>query len=264
MMTIKEYIAPDSIEEAYKILTSKRNNLILGGCGFIKMGSKNINTAIDLCNLSLDYIKERDNEILIGADTTLRQLETNDIIKNYCGGAISEGVSHIVGVQFRNMARVGASVFSRYGFSDLLPPLLVLDAKVRLYKGGIIDLKDFLEKKYEKDILIEVILPKEDGIAVFDCLRRTSGDFPIINGAMFKGKGGEYRIAIGARPQRAKLVTKAAKELENGANIEKVQNRVLEEISFGTNIRGSKEYREDMAKVLIKRMHDKVGEHHDK
>ncbi|MGF7058161.1 FAD binding domain-containing protein [Brassicibacter mesophilus] len=264
MITIKEYVAPKSIEKAYEILMARKNNIILGGCGFIKLGSKNIGTAIDLCNLSLDYIIENEDKILIGADTTLRQLETNNIIKNYCGGAISQGVSNIVGVQFRNMARVGASVFSKYGFSDLLPSLLVLDARVRLYNGGVMDLKYFLEKKYDKDILLEVILPKKDGIAEFDCLRKSSGDLSIINGAMFRSKGGEYRIAIGSRPQRAKLAEKAAKDLGDGLNIEKAADRAVDELHFGTNMRGRKEYREDMCKVLIKRMHDRVGDYHDR
>lgn len=263
MITIKEYVAPNSIEETYEILMARRNNLILGGCGFIKMSSKNINTAIDLCNLSLDYITENEHEILIGADTSLRQLEINSIIKNYCGGAISQGVSHIVGVQFRNMARVGASVFSRYGFSDLLPSLLVLDARVKFYNSGIIDLKDFLERKYEKDILLEVILPKKEGIATYDCLRKSYGDFPIINGAMFKGKNSEYKISIGARPQRAKLAHKAAIALKNGTTIENIQDMVLEEISFGANMRGSKAYREDMCKVLVNRMYRKIGDYYD-
>lgn len=264
MITIKEYVAANSIEEAYEILMARRNNVILGGCGFIKLGSKNIGTAIDLCNLSLDYIIEKEDEILIGAETTLRDLETNSIIRNYCGGAISQAVSHIVGVQFRNTARVGASVFSRYGFSDLLPPLLVLDAKVKLYKGGVMDLKDFLEMKYEKDILLEVILPKKDGIAVYDCLRKSSGDLPIINGALFKGKNGEYKIAIGSRPERAKLAERAARDLEKGLDIESVAERVVEELKFGSNMRGSKEYREDMCRVLVTRMYDMVGDYNDR
>ncbi len=263
MITIKEYVAPNSIEEAYEILMARRNNLVLGGCGFIKMGSKNINTAVDLCNLSLDYIDEKEDAILIGADTSLRKLEMNNIIKNYCGGVISQGVSNIVGVQFRNMARVGASVFSRYGFSDLLPSLLVLDAKVRLFDGGVMDLKEFLEKEYKKDILMEVILPKKEGIAVFDCLRKSSGDFPIINGAMFKGKDGEYRVSIGARPQRAKLAERAAKDLECG-DITKAQGTIVEELNFGSNIRANREYRQDMCIALLKRMHDKVGDYHDR
>ncbi|MDU5081143.1 FAD binding domain-containing protein [uncultured Tissierella sp.] len=259
MITIKEYVAPASLEEAYKILMSGKTNLILGGFGFIKMGSRAVNKAIDLCNLSLDYITETTDEILIGAETSLRTLEINEIIRNYCGGAISEGVSNIVGVQFRNMAKVGASVFSRYGFSDLLPSLLVLDAKVRLYKGGIMDLEEFLEKDFERDILVEVILPKKKGMAVYDCIRKSTGDFPIINGAIFRGEDGQYKIAIGSRPQRAKLAVKAAKALEDGENIETVVDIIPEELHFGTNVRGSKEYREDMSKALVSRMYCKVG-----
>lgn len=264
MITINEYIAPESLEEAYRILMARRNNLVLGGCGFIKMGSRIIGTAIDLCNLSLDYIMENEDNILIGAETTLRELEINSIIKNYCGGAISQSVSNIVGVQFRNMAKVGASVFSKYGFSDLLPSLLVLDAKIRLFNGGIMELEEFLEKKYEKDILIEVILPKKDGVAVYECLRKTSGDLSIINGAMYKGRNGEYRIAIGSRPQRAMLAERASQILENEKDMDKALNTIVEELHFGTNIRGSKEYRQDMCKVLIKIMHDKVGDYHDR
>ncbi|CAK7078499.1 FAD binding domain-containing protein [Tissierella sp.] len=259
MITIKEYVAPASLEEAYKILMSGKTNLILGGFGFIKMGSRAVNKAIDLCNLSLDYITETTDEILIGAETSLRTLEINEIIRNYCGGAICEGVSNIVGVQFRNMAKVGASVFSRYGFSDLLPSLLVLDAKVRLYKGGIMDLEEFLEKDFERDILVEVILPKKKGMAVYDCIRKSTGDFPIINGAMFRGEDGQYKIAIGSRPQRTKLAVKAAKALEDGENIETVVDIIPEELHFGTNVRGSKEYREDMSKALVSRMYCKVG-----
>ena len=36
MVTIKEYKAPDTLEEAYELLVSKNSNEILGGCGFIK------------------------------------------------------------------------------------------------------------------------------------------------------------------------------------------------------------------------------------
>lgn len=79
MVTIKEYSVPQSLEEAYKILISK-NNVILGGCGFIKLSNKNIGTAIDLKDINLNYIKE-DKNILIGADTSLRSLEIDKTIK---------------------------------------------------------------------------------------------------------------------------------------------------------------------------------------
>ncbi|MDU9052613.1 MAG: FAD binding domain-containing protein, partial [Clostridioides difficile] len=97
MITIKEYVVPKSLDEAYELLISRKNNIILGGCGFLKLGSKNIGSAIDLKDLALDYINETDDSILIGADTSLRTLELNKVIKNYCNGVISNAVSNIVG-----------------------------------------------------------------------------------------------------------------------------------------------------------------------
>lgn len=36
MITIKEYVVPKSLDEAYELLISRKNNIILGGCGFFK------------------------------------------------------------------------------------------------------------------------------------------------------------------------------------------------------------------------------------
>ena len=50
-----------------------------------------------------------------------------------------------MGVQFRNSVTIGGSIYSRFGFSDILTSLLTLDTYVEMYKGGIIPLKDFVE-----------------------------------------------------------------------------------------------------------------------
>ena len=62
---------------------------------------------------------------------TLRQLETNTDLNRYFDGLMREMVRHIVGVQFRNGATVGGSLYGRYGFSDVLTALLVLDTEGR-------------------------------------------------------------------------------------------------------------------------------------
>ena len=46
LITIKEYSTPKCIDEAYNLLLEKRNNVLFGGGAFIRMGSKNIFTAI--------------------------------------------------------------------------------------------------------------------------------------------------------------------------------------------------------------------------
>ena len=115
MMTIREYARPATLEEAWQ-LNQKKPNRVLGGMLWLKMEKINVGTAIDLSALGLDTIEETDTEILIGAMATLRDLETNAALNAYTAGAVREAVRHIVGVQFRNCATVGGSIYGRFCF----------------------------------------------------------------------------------------------------------------------------------------------------
>ena len=152
MFTIKKYVVADSLEEAYKLNQSKKAN-ILGGLLWMKMGHKTIQTAIDLSNLGLDKIEENDECFEIGAMVRLRDLEVHEGLNKYFNNAIENCVKSIVGVQFRNCATIGGSIFSRFGFSDPLTCLLALDSYVKLYKGGVISMREFVNMTYENDIL---------------------------------------------------------------------------------------------------------------
>ena len=120
MFKLQDLVQPDTLEEAYKTLTAKRNNTVLGGCAFLRMGSKNISTGIDLSKLKLDYIQEQNGYVEIGAMASFREVENDTLLRASFCGVISKAVSNIIGVQFRNVVTVGASVFSKYGFSDIL------------------------------------------------------------------------------------------------------------------------------------------------
>ena len=60
MFTLMELVQPASIDEAYEILMKRKNNQIIGGSAFLRMGKKRIGTGIDLSNLNLntrsDYV----------------------------------------------------------------------------------------------------------------------------------------------------------------------------------------------------------------
>ena len=105
MLNIQNYIKVESLEEAYE-LNQKKNNKIIGGMMWMRMGDSRINTAIDLSGLGLDKIEENDDEFRIGCMVTLRQLEVHDGFNQYTGGCVKEALRHIVGVQFRNLATV--------------------------------------------------------------------------------------------------------------------------------------------------------------
>lgn len=257
MLTIQEVVQPKSLGEAYEILNDQKNNVLLGGCTFLRLGSRNINKGIDLTELGLDYVKELDNYIEIGALTTFRELETNPLLTNNFNGVLSKAVGSIIGVQFRNSVKVGASVYSKYGFSNLITALLVLDTEVELYKAGRMSLNEFLNKSFRKDILTRIFIKKDIEQVSYQDLRNSASDFAILNAAVSKADN-KWTIAVGARPQRATIAEKTSQELSNysidsldAKAIDYVSQLAAQELTFGSN--KSAKYREAICKVLVKR-----------
>ena len=66
MISIQKYVRAQSLEEAWQLNQSKPNR-ILGGMLWLRLGSGNVNTAIDLCDLGLNTIEETDEAFSIGA-----------------------------------------------------------------------------------------------------------------------------------------------------------------------------------------------------
>ena len=255
MFTLMELVQPASIDEAYEILMKRKNNQIIGGSAFLRMGKKRIGTGIDLSNLNLNTIEENEDYIEIGAMTTLRDMETSPILNKYFNNIIPNSVSDIIGVQFRNVATVGASVFSKYGFSDVIVGLLALDSEVELYKGGRMSLETFLNREFEKDILVKLYIKKNNAKAAYKCMRNARSDYPILNVSV-SNTNGNFKICVGARPQRATVAVKASEFLSNNElnneNIVKASKIAAEELSFGSNMRASREYRKAICISLVK------------
>lgn len=255
MFSIKEIYKPTSIDDAYNVLMQNKNNTILGGTLFLRMGSKRINKGIDLSSLDLSYIKETDGEVEIGAMTTLRELETNEIILNNFK-EVSNCVKDIIGVQFRNIATIGASVFSKYGFSDVIIGLLSYSTEVELYNSKRMKLSEFLEMPYKKDLLTKIYIKKDNTQSKYISMRNESSDYPILNVSVSKTNE-QFEIYIGARPKKAIIAKDASRYLSDNPitmeNIIKVAQMASDEVDFGKNIRASKEYRKEIAKVLVKK-----------
>ena len=260
MMTIQNYVRPRSLEEAWKLNQNKRSR-ILGGMLWLRLGNSSIGTAIDLCELGLDQIEETETEFSIGAMETLRALELHPGLEAYTGGAIRDAVKDIVGVQFRNMATAGGSVWGRFGFSDVLTVLLAMDCWVELYKGGQIPLWTFVQQKKDRDILVRLIIKKTQGNMAYRAMRNQRTDFPVLTCAV-ACMDGEYRAAIGARPGRAVLVRDAEGILAEGITAERAVafgDYVAAQVPTESNLRGSAEYRSHLTRVLTARAVQAMG-----
>ena len=219
------------------------------------MQDRMVNTAIDLCDLDLDRIEETDNQFIIGAMVTLRQLELHEGLNAYTQQAMRESVRHIVGVQFRHLATVGGSLFGRFGFSDVLTMFMALDAQVELAHGGIIPIREFAEMPYTKDLLVRIYVKKTPVKVAYLSQRNTATDFPVLTLAMSK-LNGEYLCVIGARPLKAIAFNDENHILDNGITKETAKEfaeNIAKQLVVGSNLRGSKEYRRRISKVLIQR-----------
>jgi len=256
MFTIDELLQPRTITEAAEILKEYPNIVVLGGCGFLKMGSRQIAKAMDLSKCALEEIQETEDEVQLGAMTTLYDVETNPAMQQIGNGVVSRAIGNILGTQFRRVATIGASVYSKYGFSDILPALLVLDVEVELIKNGRMTLREFLDKPVAQDVLTRVYIKKQPYCASYQNLRNAGADFPILNAAVSR-RGTQWTIVVGARPGKAQIAGGASSEL-SAMPLEQMEEdgiakQTSQELTFGSNNKATAEYRRAMCEVLVKR-----------
>ena len=258
-MQITTYHKAASLGEAHALLQASPQNRLLGGCTFLRKTSLKINVAVDLSDCGLDYIRVCENEVHIGAYTSFRDIETSPVLQEDFGDIFKTALEHLIGVQLRSQITVGAHVFSRYGFSDLIPALLVLNARVRLYSAGEMRLDDFMRAGYKTlrgDILTELILPREKRLSQLHMLRNSYSDYSVFCLAASR-LGDDWIIAAGARPGPAVLAGNTMEALKADRpgrdNIPDLARRITSEFVFGSNIRASAAYREQLCTVFARR-----------
>ncbi len=264
MMTIKQYVRAESLEQAYQ-LNQVRANRVLGGMLWLNTSKLAVNTAIDLSGLGLDQIEEGEDAFSIGAMVTLRQLELHPGLNAYTQGAMAKSVQDIVGVQFRNMATVGGSLFGRFGFSDVLTMFLALDAQVELYHAGTLSIQEFAQRTPDRDLLVRVVVRKRPGRFVYQSVRNTRTDLPTLTCAVSQVDGA-YRLAVGARPMKAVLLTDEEGLLAQGITPESARafgEYAARTVPTSGNLRGSQAYRTHLVQVLTQRgILELGGDHH--
>ncbi len=255
MLNIKNYVRAQSLDEAYE-LCQKKSNVVLGGMLWLKMQTRSVQTAIDLCDLGLDQIEEKEDCFEIGAMVSLRSLEKHDGLNALTQGAMADAVKHIVGVQFRNVATLGGSLYGRFGFSDVMTLFQVLGAEVELHHHGVMSIEEFAKlPRTVRDILVRVRVPKDLNRVSYLTHRNTATDFPVLACAVSE-RSGVYTCAVGARPAIAVPFADESGILANGINEESAAafaEAIAERAVFGSNMRGSGEYRKKLCAVLVRR-----------
>lgn len=276
-----DYFSPSSLDETFKLLKDYQGKarLLAGGTDLLvkmKKRALSADAIIDLNKISeLSFIELADNYLHIGGLTKLAAIGESSIVKERAP-ALAEAVNVLASPQIRNRATIAGNLCNASPAADTAPPLLALDASVKLQSAGgerIVTLSQFFlgpEQTVTKpdEVLTEVIIPLPEGASAFIKLgKRKAFTLSIASVAAFarvnNGKFKEVRVALGAvapTPMRAGKVEEALKGKDvNEENIEKAAQLVKEECCPITDVRASAEYRTEMSYVLTKRALRKVS-----
>ena len=195
-----DYLKPSSLEEAIGLLKQYggQAKLIAGGTDVmvdIRQKKYAPQVLISLRGIEgLNFIREEDGGLRIGALTTHRELEKSPLVRERLG-ALADAVDNLGSVQIRNVATIGGNICNAAPSADTAPPLLVLGASVRI-KGSegerVLPLEEFFlgpgETALKDDeILVEFIIPSpppNSASAYWKHTRRQAMDLPIIGVAM--------------------------------------------------------------------------------
>ena len=236
MLAFMKVLQPKTVEEAYELATKNKTAPMLAGGCWLRLGRRTWPSVIDMASLDLRYVREEENEFVIGAMATQGDVERFEPLQQFCGGAVVKGVKEILGVQFRNTATMGG------------------------FKGGRMSMQDYMTYR-ERDILMEIRIPKVDVPVAVEALRISRGDFPVLTGALRRDDKG-VEVYIGTRPGVPQLAEKASALLsEKGLSAAKEAGQLAsEELVYQSNSHASKEYRMEMVKAMVQRLAKEVAQ----
>jgi len=129
-----DYKRAHTLEEALSLLAGNEDAKILAGghslIPALKLRLAMPSLLIDIARIKdLSYIREENNQIVIGAATTHYQIESSDLLKSICP-LLPQCAGHIGDVQVRNKGTIGGSVAHSDPAGDWPAAMIALNADI--------------------------------------------------------------------------------------------------------------------------------------
>jgi len=173
MMSKFNILRPESAEEACNLLTkfADRSKIIAGGQSLLILLKQRLISPEYLLYIKdlkeLDYIKyDGTSGLRIGALATHRSIETSDLIKKEFP-VLAEAEHDLASPQIRNWGTIGGNICHADPASDIVPPLIALDARVKVMNlSGVREVpleglfRDYYETILKPDEMVtEICIP---------------------------------------------------------------------------------------------------------
>ena len=267
-----DYQRADSAEAAIALLTEHGDEakLLAGGHSLLPMMKLRLavpSVLIDVGRLDdLRYVRDAGDHVAIGALTRHRDLEIDPILAESVP-LLHHAAGEVGDPQVRHRGTIGGSLAHADPASDLPAVLLALGGSL-VAKGpnGEREIAaadfftGFLESALEPDeLLTEIRVPKlETEGWSFQKFNRRAQDWAIVGVAAVRAKGhtGVALVNMGSTPLVAAGVVEA---VDGGATAAEAAERANEGTEPQGDINASPEYREHLARVLVRRALEESG-----
>jgi carbon-monoxide dehydrogenase medium subunit len=268
------YFAPTEVGEAVNLLAEHgaKATVLSGGTDLMpKINHYDLwpEVLVYIGGLGLDYVKEEDGKLVIGAATSTAQVAANDLVAEKAG-ALTAAACGSGSVAIRNSATIGGNIANASPAADMAAPLLAMDAELRLVSTDgerFVPVDDFFQGPHESvrqpgELLTEIHVPIPKGNTVFLKLgRRHAQTLSVANVAVQLVMDGDVcqdaRIVLGSmaptplRCAEAEALIKGKKL--DAERIAKCAAEAIAESSPIDDQRATAWYRQKAAKVLVAR-----------
>lgn len=276
-----DYLRPASVKEACELLAlhGESAKVIAGGTDLmvqIRDEDKkwaNINYVVDIGHLKeIKYIKEDGDIIRIGALASHTDIVKSGILQKFAP-FFCEASNTVGSPQIRNMGTIGGSIGNASPASDPVPPLIALDAEVKVVGVSgerTVSLKSIFANSYKTtlkadEIITEISFKKmpDEAKSVFLKLGRRKAlaisrmNVGIVVVVDAKGAVSDIRIAPGcifAVPDRVKIAEEVLLgKVPTRELLVEAGKKVSEEMINRTGIRPSTEFKKPAIESLTTR-----------
>jgi len=267
-----DYQRADSAEEAVALLTEHGDEakLLAGGHSLLPMMKLRLavpSVLVDVGRLDdLRYVRDAGDHVAIGALTRHHDLHTDPLLAEAVP-LLAHAAGEVGDPQVRHRGTLGGSLAHADPASDLPAVLLALGGSL-VAKGpnGEREIAatdfftGFLESALEPDeLLTEIRVPKlaTQGWS-FQKFNRRAQDWAIVGVAAVRAEGhtGVALVNMGSVPLVAAGVVEA---VDSGASAAEAAERAAEGTEPQGDINASPEYREHLARVLVRRALEESG-----
>jgi len=270
-----EYHAPVTLAGALEMLNDlDKAKPIVGGTDLMVSMREAVCSPSHIVDLNripeLNYIKEEEGFIKIGATATLAQVAANPLTAGI--PALYDAVSRIGSPQIRNRGTITGNIVNASPAADTACPLIIHDAEIVVQSvdaTNIIPIEElFVGPKInclepgELVTEIRIPVPPEDSCSAYKRIgRRKAFTLSVVSAAVYLQVDDDVcvdaGIAFGSVAMTPLRVPEAedmlkGKELTT-ENIMEASETVRDYVKPITDVRGTAEYRQDMCPVLMRR-----------